>query len=135
MITMPTLSVSFAYLIARLSLALMFVQSAVNHALHFQSMVVVLSEQGLPFPMVLLPLSMVVEVIGVISLVSGKYIKLGAALLFIFVLSSTLVFFPFWELEGFEQQEAIQNVVKNVALLGLLVLIFALNGDEANRVG
>ena len=133
MITMPTLNVSFACFVARLSLAIMFMESAINHTLHFHSMIAVASEQGLPFPMVLFPLSLIVEIIGVLTLISGKYMQIGAALLFTFVLSSTLVFFPFWGLEGLEQEQAIQNFVKNGALLGMLVLIYALNGDETNR--
>jgi len=49
--------------------------------------------------------------------------KLGAVLLIIFTLPATIIFHNFWTFEGMEQQMQMIMFMKNIAIIGGLLLI------------
>ncbi|APD88130.1 hypothetical protein BM527_07520 [Alteromonas sp. Mex14] len=129
---MPSISLKKTQLVARVLLAIMFCESALSHAFHFENVVTDAASMGLPIASILLPISICIEVFGVTALLLNRWLKLALLLLFVFTLSSTFLFFPFWSLEENEAATALQNFVKNFALLGFLLLMYA-ESDSKSR--
>lgn len=129
---MPSISFKRAHLAARVLLAIMFCESALSHTFHFEDVLTDAASMGLPFASILLTISIGIEVLGITALILNRWLKLALPLLFVFTLSSTLLFFPFWSLEESEAAIALQNFVKNFALLGFLLLLYA-ESDSKSR--
>ena len=113
-------------------LAIMFFESGMSHCLHYESILLESESKGLPFTNILFPISIFIELFCVFFLVIGKWIQLTSFLLASFVISSTIVFFPFWNLTGIEQHIAIQNTVKNLAILGFLIVLYSTYSYKKN---
>lgn len=75
----------------------------------------------------LLILSTSFELLGALFVLLGLKERLGAALLIIFLIPTTILFHPFWLLEGSEREIATPMFLKNLSILGGLILV-ALNG-------
>lgn len=130
---LPSIRQTTALMIGRWLLAAMFIESIVNHLRHYTAMVEVVRAQGMPLADALLPLSLLVEVFGVFGLTTGKALKFASIGLIGFVAVSTLLFFPFWALEGEPSAAALQNFVKNLALLGFLLVIYASASEQPDN--
>lgn len=74
----------------------------------------------------LLGIAIVVELLGGISILLGYKPRLGAALLILFLIPTTIFFHNFWFLEGARRDIQVVMFVKNLAILGGLfyVLVF-----------
>lgn len=104
-------------LAGRICLALIFLYSGVNHILGFPGFVSQIASQGLPIPSVLAIGAIVALIGGALSLILGFKTKIGAILLIIFLIPTTLLFHPpFSDSIGF---------LKNLALVGGLLVIMS----------
>ncbi len=104
-------------LAGRICLALIFLNSGINHLTGFQGLVSAISEKGLPAAPVLAVGTVVFLLLGAISLVLGYKTKVGAVLLILFLIPTTLLFHPLpGDLTGF---------LKNLALIGGLLMTIA----------
>jgi len=70
----------------------------------------------------MLGLAAAVELMGGLSLLLGFKVRLGALLLFLFLIPTTLVFHGFWMYPPEQQQEQMINLMKNLAIMGGLWL-------------
>ena len=80
--------------------------------------------KGVPFSSVLLPLTIVIQLLGGIFLILGRNLRLTAFILFGLTIVINIYIHNFWTLNGDPSQgHEIQNFVKNLAIAaGLLVL-------------
>mgnify|MGYP000476327330 CR=1 FL=1 len=80
----------------------------------------------------LLPLFLLVglllESIGSLLLLTGFRVKLGAFLLFIFLVPATVIFHPFWAVESGDYNNQLIMFLKNLAILGGLIMVLAQPG-------
>lgn len=67
----------------------------------------------------------VVEILGGASLLLGAWTRLGALLLFLFLIPTTLMFHNFWAAAPAQQQEQLVNFLKNLAIMGGLLSLAA----------
>lgn len=102
-------------LVARLFLAGIFAASFMGKLFGFSAQAAWIGGAGFPMPEVLLVIAMVLEAIGVISLVSGCRVHIGAAALILFTLAATFMF----HLGAAEMT----NFLKNLAIIGGLMLL------------
>ena len=123
----PNIPLWGSYLVARWAFALMFGESVLTHLTHYDEMLLELTQTKLPYIDLIFPISLIIELVRIISLLTGKYVKLGSIFLFFFTISASLLFFPFWELQGVDAVTSRQNFLKNMALLGALMLIYSCN--------
>lgn len=79
----------------------------------------------------LLILSTSFELLGGLFLLLGLKEKLGASLLILFLIPTTILFHPFWLFEGSEREIATPMFLKNLSIMGGLILIL-LNGAQNN---
>lgn len=103
-------------LAARICLSLIFIYGSVNNITGFAQTLQGLQEMGLPIPILLLLGNIVFQIFGVISLLLGWKIRLGAIALIVFLIPTTLVFHAFWN----DPSELIP-FLKNVGLIGGVV--------------
>ncbi|MGC1307874.1 MAG: DoxX family protein [Phormidesmis sp.] len=104
-------------LAGRICLALIFLNSGVNHLIGFQSFVPTIASKGLPVPGLLAVGAIAFLLLGAISLILGYKSKIGALLIILFLIPTTLVFHPpLSDLQGF---------LRNLALIGGLLMVMA----------
>lgn len=130
--SMPKLSVKIAFALSRVLLAIMFAESALSHIIHYHHVLTEAEAMGLPLAFILFPISIGFELFGIAALLLNRGLKLALAILLVFTLSSTMVFFPFWAMESSDAALALQNFVKNFALVGFILLLYA-ESDSKSR--
>lgn len=81
--------------------------------------------QAIPLSPILLLVATLFELLGGLSLLLGFKEKLGATLLILFLIPSTIVMHQFWFVEGSAREMQLIHFLKNLAILGGL-LLFAL---------
>jgi putative oxidoreductase len=132
---MRTTTESLGTLIGRLCLALIFLLSAVGKIKDPQTMEGYMKKmmQG-PENIIQVPdaaitplrwAAIVFEVGGGLMLLIGWHARLGALLLMLFLIVATYYFHPFWRFAGQAGQDLMIQALKNLAILGGLMIIFA----------
>jgi len=111
---------SLAALAGRILLALIFLQSGVEKITSYSMVLGYMTKAGLPFPQVLLVVSTVVEIGCALALITGWKARLGAIGLVIWMIPVTLIFH-----NPAGGQEAMIHFMKNVAITGGLLMVFA----------
>lgn len=83
-------------------------------------------EFGLSHAFFLLLLAVVFQVIGGLCVFLGLWVRLGSFLLILFLIPATLAFHHFWQLQGVDREMQMINFMKNVSILGGLLILLAL---------
>lgn len=108
---------TYVPLAARICLALIFLNAGVNHLTGFPSFVETIASKGLPGASVLAVATVAFLLLGSLSLLLGYKTKIGALLLILFLVPTSLLFHPpATDLTGF---------LKNLALIGGLLMTIA----------
>jgi putative oxidoreductase len=84
----------------------------------------------LPMPGVLIAAAAAVELACGLAILGGFKTRFAAWLLFLYLIPVTYVFHNFWAVQGQEQQMQMVNFLKNVGLMGGL-LVLSVNGAGA----
>jgi putative oxidoreductase len=85
-----------------------------------------------PTAAVLLGIAATVEIVGGLMVLFGCGARLGAVALFLFLIPTTLVFHDFWTFSGAERMNEMQHCMKNVTIMGGLLMIVALGPGGAS---
>lgn len=72
------------------------------------------------------------EVLGGLALIAGWQVRRVAAVLALFVVAATLLFHAFWAADPAAFQNQLNHFLKNVAIVGGLLLAWAGAGGRAN---
>ena len=123
-----------ASLLGRLMIATIFLMSAVGNKIpKFNDVATYMASEGVPLPQVMLAGAIVFLIAGSLSVIAGFKIRLGAALLLVFLVLATYYFHDFWKFEGQEQQLQMIQFMKNLSLMGTMVFLIA-NGAGATSL-
>lgn len=114
----------WAWLIARIFLVLIFVVAGAGKLAGFQGTVAMMASMGLPSPSLLLSGALVLEIAGAILVLLGWKTRLGVILLIVFLIPVTLIFHDFWATPPEDQREQVNQFLKNLSLIGGLVLLY-----------
>jgi putative oxidoreductase len=107
-------------LVARVAIALIFLTSGIKHAANFSGFVDTIA-QTLPFATLLAIGAIVFLLLGAVSLILGYKVNIGATLLILFLIPTTLIFHNFIADPG-----QLTAFLKNLGLIGgLLLVIYA----------
>ncbi|TWT95525.1 DoxX family protein [Neorhodopirellula pilleata] len=113
-------------LLARIMIATIFLMSAVGNKIpKFDSVTEYMAAEGVPMPQVALVGAIVFLIAGSLSVIAGFKIRIGAALLLVFLALATYFFHDFWTFEGQEQQTQMIQFMKNLSLMGTMVFLMA----------
>jgi putative oxidoreductase len=81
--------------------------------------------KGVPMASVAIACAAVLELAGGLAILTGFQTKIAAWILFLYLIPVTFIFHNFWALQGAEQQNNMIHFLKNVAIMGGLVILAA----------
>jgi putative oxidoreductase len=112
--------------LGRVLLSAIFILSGLNKLQHFSFMAGMMAEKGIPLASVALVISLFIEIGGGLMVLTGFKAKYAALVMALWLIPVTLVFHHFWGIPAAQQQDQMTNFLKNVAIMGgLLVLASA----------
>lgn len=114
--------------LGRLLLTAIFLMAALNKITHFSGVQAYMAAKGMPMTAFFLLGAIVFLVVGGLSVLLGYRAKIGALLLIVFLVPTTLIFHNFWAASPEAAQAEMLNFMKNLGLLGGLLHIAA-NGS------
>lgn len=112
-------------LISRICLGLIFLISGLGKISNFTDTAALMASKGVPATSLLLVVAIALELFGSISLLTGFKTRWGTLALLIFLVPVTLVFHNFWAYVGPQQREQMNQFLKNLAILGGLLALWA----------
>lgn len=81
---------------------------------------------------VILGIATFLEIVGALIIVIGFKIRIGALILLLFLVPTTLIMHPFWFSVGGEMHSELSTFLKNLSLIG--ALLFILVGPQPQSV-
>jgi len=123
---MNTLCEKSAPLPGRVLLSLIFIMSGIHKITAWGQTATGMEEEGMVAVPLLLAGAIVFELGGGLSVLFGCGSRLGASALVIFLIPTTLIFHDFWAHEGQERQMQMIQFMKNLAILGGLLMVVGL---------
>ncbi len=106
-------------LIARILLSAIFLKSGLDKISDYAGTQQYMAAAGIPFPALLLPPTILVELLGGLSLLLGYKARIGAIVLFLFLIPTTLIFHT-----DFSQRIQTIQFMKNLAIMGGLLMLY-----------
>jgi len=125
---MNTSNKTFA--MGRVLLGALFFISAINKILGFSFVSGWMASAGLPMPDLLLVLTIAIEMIGGLMLITGWHARYAAVGLAVFLVPVTLVFHAFWSADAATFNDQLTAFLKNAAIFGGMLLVW----DRARHV-
>jgi len=86
-------------------------------------MVAYSAAKGLPMASVSIACAAVLELACGLAILIGFQTRIAAWLLFLYLLPVTFIFHNFWAMQGAEQQQNMIDFLKNVSIMGGLVIL------------
>lgn len=128
-----TSSDSLITLSGRILLSVMFLISGLFKVAGYSQMVGYATAVHLPVPGVAIAVAAVLELALGLAILAGFKTRVAAWVLFLYLIPVTFFFHNFWAVQGQAQQMQMVNFLKNVAIMGGL-LVLAVNGSGAYSV-
>ena len=112
------------FTVGRTLLGLYFIVPGASKIFDFMGTLTLMRLKGVPLSSVLLPLTIVVQIIGGMFLILNKHLRISALLLFGLTILINIYIHNFWSLAGDPSQgHDMQNFIKKLAIAaGLLIL-------------
>lgn len=110
--------------VARTLIGLIFVMSGIGKLFRWTETVDHMVQNGFSGATgTLLGIAVLVEIVGGLSVITGTLARFGALALVVFLIPTTVAFHDFWAFEGAERQMQMANFLKNLSLMGGLLLL------------
>jgi putative oxidoreductase len=117
------------YRIGRILLASLFVISGIGKIAGFAGTVGYFTSLGLPLPTLAVLATIAVEAGGGLLLMFGRGVKPVSLVIALFTVGATLAAHHFWSLDGAAAQAQMIHFLKNVALIGALLMVSAVDAQ------
>ena len=118
-------------LLGRIFLGIIFIYEALDTLFFYQNTKATMAEYGITFmPDILLVTTLVILIVGALLVVIGYYARVGAFLLLLYWLPFTLIVFSFWNDPPDLQRINALNFMRNLAVMGGLLLLLANGSGE-----
>jgi len=107
-------------------MASLFILAALNKLISYDSTLLKMSEAGLIFEQLLLPLIILLEGLGGLVIAIGiRYAWIAALTLAVYTLLTNMFFHRFWELSGELRTIELSLFFKNISICGGMVMLAA----------
>jgi putative oxidoreductase len=116
---------SFFMLLGRLALAAIFVPSGFGKLAHIDIFAHTLAARGVPMSGLLAVIAACVEFFGSIAIVFGFKTRYAALLMAVFTACAAVIAHRFWHLEGAAHEAQYLQFMKNMAIVGGYLCLFA----------
>lgn len=110
-------------LIGRILLSLVFLITAISIMMNFHSIAEMMTQRGISAPRVILIITLLINLIGGLSVLLGWFTRVGAWILIIYTIIATLMIHHFWTMSGEEAMLNFNHFLKNWAIVGGLLLL------------
>src|SRR5262245_33738598 len=127
---MPDSTLPALALAGRVLLSAIFLMAGAAKFANYAGTAEMMAKHGMPAVPFFLVSAALVELAGGLAVLVGYKARLGALALALFLIPTTLVFHNFWAVEGKEAQEQMQHFMKNVAIMGGLLMVAAQGPGE-----
>lgn len=118
-------------LLGRLFFALIFILSAVEKIIDFDSTVTYMISSGVTFyPDILAIIATIAELTGSVLLILGFYTRFAAAILFVFTGVVTLSIHHFWSDPPIMAQLQLINFLKNITVMGGALYVISFGAGD-----
>ena len=116
---------SIAPLVGRILLSLIFIVSGVGKIFSFAQTAGYMGSVGLPMTEILLIGTIIIEVIGGLMILLGWGARWAALVIFLWLIPTTFLFHAFWAVPAEQMQGQMNNFMKNVAIMGGMLYVWA----------
>jgi putative oxidoreductase len=110
-------------LLGRLLLSAIFILSGLNKLMHFSATAEGMSEMKIPLATVALVISLLIEIGGGLMVLTGIGARYAALIMFLWLIPVTLVYHHFWGIPEAVKEMQMVNFLKNVAIMGGLLIL------------
>jgi putative oxidoreductase len=110
-----------------------FILSGAGKLMQFSGTSSMMAGKGIPLATVALVISIIIEVGGGLALLAGFKVRYIAPIMALWLVPVTLVFHNFWAYQGADQQMQMANFLKNVAIMGGLLIAAYADRSVAGR--
>lgn len=118
---------NYIFILGRVLLGGFFINSGIGHFKNMAGLVGYAGSKKVPFPKVAVILSGLMLLLGGAGIVFEYNIKLALFLEILFIIPTTIMMHQFWKIEDPMQKMGDRiNFFKNLAILGSLLMLFAL---------
>lgn len=111
--------------VGRTLLSVIFILSGVFKLTAFTGVATMMAAKGIPLAKLALVVTLLIEIGGGLLLLIGFHARWVSLLLAAFLVPVTLAFHNFWAFQGEQQQEQVANFLKNLAIIGGLIVVAA----------
>ena len=122
-------------LIARILLALMFVLAGFSKFAGLEGTAGYIASKGLPMPQVLAFATALLEVVGGVMLIVGWQARWAALALVAFTALASVIFHNYWSLPADKQMIDQLMFMKNVSIVGGLLMVFGFGAGSLSLDG
>ncbi|MBS1120061.1 MAG: DoxX family protein [Deltaproteobacteria bacterium] len=112
-------------LVGRILISVIFLASGFSKLIDHGATASYMTSAGIPSASLLAIVAGLGEMLGGLAVLLGRFTRLSALGLFLFLIPTTLLFHGFWNLEGAEQKIQMINFMKNLAIMGGLAQVVA----------
>ncbi|HXT87277.1 MAG TPA: DoxX family protein [Verrucomicrobiae bacterium] len=112
-------------LIGRILISLIFLFSGFGKLTSFNASAAFLASKHFPIASAMLVGAIIVEIIGGLCLVFGFHARIASFVMFLYLIPATLVFHNFWALQGAARADNQIHFLKNIAIMGGLLMVSA----------
>jgi putative oxidoreductase len=126
---------SSAALVGRVMLAAMFLLAGISKIGGFDGTVAYIASKGLPLPMVLAAGTVLLEIVAGLALIVGWRARWAALALAVFTVIASVIFHAYWAMPVEQQRMQQLMFMKNMAVTGGLLMVFALGAGRFSLDG
>jgi putative oxidoreductase len=112
-------------LLGRLLIAVLFIPAGLMKISGFDATAAYMAAKGLPLVPLLLVLTILIEAGGGLLILLGWRAREAALVLFLFLIPVTVIFHGFWNLEDAARLEQQRAFMKNLAIMGGVLMVAA----------
>ncbi len=116
----------WSLILGRVLLSAIFILSGLGKIPNFSGVAQMMAGKGIPLATVALVITLLIEIGGGLMVLTGFKARWAALVIALWLVPVTLVFHHFWGIPEAAKQEQMINFLKNVAIMGgLLILAYA----------
>jgi uncharacterized membrane protein YphA (DoxX/SURF4 family) len=118
---------AYLFILGRILLGGYFIMSGYNHFAHHKMLTGYAQSKGVPMAPVAVWFTGLMMVLGGLGILLWVYLKFSIFLLALFLIVTTFTMHRFWKIsDPAQKMSEMVNFNKNIALLGALLLLFAI---------
>ncbi len=121
---------AFILLVGRIFISAIFLWAGIGKIVFFNDTAQEMVSKGITFAPFFLVCALIIEILGGLSILIGYYARVGAMVLFFYLIPTTFIFHDFWKALPAEVQLQTIQFLKNVNILGGLLYVITFGAGK-----